>query len=190
VGQQGHRIQKSPHIEGGFLQLIYQVRFDVDVYGSVSGECPATLFVPTEAADQVRILHLVVKVPDKSPSRQMRRGNIGNAFLFHLTGCGIDDRYFPGDAASSENLFDILIVTLLGNEREQGRNGIGSRHFFPDCLGLFFLGIAIIDQCFILHIIILLQDRKCRLIQGNIDRYGMPVFGLPGNVTDAFAIAF
>ena len=56
----GYRIQKRPHIEGGFLQLIYQVRFDVDVYGSVSGEGPATLFVPAEAADQVGILHLVV----------------------------------------------------------------------------------------------------------------------------------
>ena len=120
----------------------------------------------------------------------MGRGNNGNTFLFHLSGCGIDDRYFPGDAASSENLFDVLIVTLLGNEREQGRIGSGILHFFPDCLGLFFLGIAIIDQCFILHIVILLQNFKRRRIQGNIDRYGMPVFGLPGNVTDAFAIAF
>jgi len=114
---------------GAILQLVYQVRFDVDVYGSVPGEGPAPLFVPAEAADQVGILHLVVKVPDKSPSRQMRRGNIGNAFLFHLTGCGIDDRYFPGDAASSENLFDILIVTLLGNKREQGRIRSGSRNW-------------------------------------------------------------
>jgi len=114
---------------GAILQLVYQVRFDVDVYGSVTGEGPAPLFVPAEAADQVGILHLVVKVPDKSPSRQMRRGNIGNAFLFHLTGCGIDDRYFPGDAASSENLFDILIVTLLGNKREQGRIRSGSRNW-------------------------------------------------------------
>ena len=47
-------------MRGGFLQLIYQVRLDIDVYGSVPGEGPAPLFVPAEAADQVGILHLVV----------------------------------------------------------------------------------------------------------------------------------
>ena len=120
---------------GAILQLVYQVRFDVDVYGSVPGEGPAPLFVPAEAANQVGILHLVVKVPDKSPSSQMGRGNIGNTFLFHFSGCGIDDRDFPGDAASSENLFDVLIVTLLGNKREQGRIGSGSWHFVSDRFG-------------------------------------------------------
>ncbi len=45
-------------------------------------------------------------------------------------------------------------------------------------------------QCFVLHIVILLQDRECCFIQGNIDRYGMPLFGLAWDVTDAFAIAF
>ena len=119
----------------------------------------------------------------------MGRGNIGNAFLFHFSGCGIDDRDLPCDAASSENFFDVLIVTLLGYEREQGRIGSGILHFFPDCLCLFFLGIAIIDQFFILHIVLLLQNFKRRGILGNIDCYGMPVFGLPGNVTDAYAIA-
>jgi len=52
-------IKKAP-ILGAILQLIYQLRFDVDVYGSIPGEGPATLFVPAEAADQVGILHLVV----------------------------------------------------------------------------------------------------------------------------------
>ena len=37
-------IKKTP-ILGAILQLIYQVRFDVDVYGSVPGEGPAPLFV-------------------------------------------------------------------------------------------------------------------------------------------------
>ena len=54
----------------------------------------------------------------------MRRGNNGNTFLFHLSGCGIDDRDFPGDAASSENLFDVLIVTLLDNERNRGASEV------------------------------------------------------------------
>ena len=58
-----------PRFGGGPLQLVYQVRFDVDVYGSVPGEGPTTLFMPAEAADQVGVLHLIVKVPDKSPSR-------------------------------------------------------------------------------------------------------------------------
>ena len=52
--------KKAPELGGVSLQLIYQVRLDVDVYGSVPGEGPATLFVPAEAADKVGILHLVV----------------------------------------------------------------------------------------------------------------------------------
>ena len=59
----------APEIGGVSLQLVYQVRFDVDVYGSVPGECPTPLFVSAEAADQVGILHLIVKVPNESPSR-------------------------------------------------------------------------------------------------------------------------
>lgn len=120
-------------MEGGFLQFVYQVGFQVNVYGPIPGECPATLFVAAEAADQVRILHLVVKIPDESTSCQMRGCNIGNAFLFHLTGCGIDHRHFPGDAASLENHFDVFIVTLLGNQREKGRIGNGSGCFALNC---------------------------------------------------------
>ena len=56
----------APEIGGVSLQLVYQIRFDVDVYGSVPGECPTPLFVSAEAADQVRVLDFVVEVPDKS----------------------------------------------------------------------------------------------------------------------------
>ena len=179
-----------PRIGSDSLQLVYQVRFDVNVYGSVPGERPATLFVAAETADQVRILHLIVKIPDESAPSQMRRCNICNAFLLHHAGRGIDHRYFPGDAASPEDILDVLVIPLLGNKREKGRIGNGSRRFTLDRFGYVLPGIAVVHQSLVLHIVILLQDRECCFIQGNIDRYGMPLFGLAWDVTDAFAIAF
>jgi len=52
----------APEIGGVSLQLVYQIRFDVDVYGSVPGECPTPLFVSAEAADQVGILHDITPI--------------------------------------------------------------------------------------------------------------------------------
>ena len=63
--------QNRPQIEGDFSHLVYQVGFDVDVYGSVSGKGSASLFVSTEAADKIRVLDFVVKVPNKSSSSKM-----------------------------------------------------------------------------------------------------------------------
>jgi len=177
-------------MEAVFLQFIYQVGFQVNVYRPVPGECPTTLFVAAEAADQVRILNLVVKIPDESTSCQMRRGNIGNAFLFHLARSGIDHRYFPGDAASPEDLLDVFIIPLLGNKREKWRVGYGSGCFALNCFGNVLLGIAVIHQSLVLHVVILLQDFKRSGIQRNINRYGIAVFCFPGNITDTLSIAF
>ena len=62
------RKNNRPQIEGDFLHFIYQVRFYVNIYGSVPCKGPASLFVSAEAADQVWILDFIVKVPDKGSS--------------------------------------------------------------------------------------------------------------------------
>ena len=104
---------KAPgKIEGNFSQLIYQVCFNVNVYGSVPGECPTPLFVAAEATDQIGVLHLVVKVADKSSPSHMRRSDIGNAFLFYLAGCGVNHRYIPGNTARFKNLFVVFILAF------------------------------------------------------------------------------
>ena len=80
-------------MEAVFLQFIYQVGFQVNVYRPVPGECPTTLFVAAEAPPGS--IWTSCKIPDEYV--------VPNAKKYRQCAvpprpCGIDLRYFPGDA--------------------------------------------------------------------------------------------
>ena len=83
-----------------------------------------------QLSNEVRVFNLLVKIPDEGSASHVGRCDFVDGFLLLFLCHGVEDGHHAVNLGEFENLLDVEVVLLLGDEREQARVAIEEARWY------------------------------------------------------------